>query len=697
MIPAGLVNATVLKAGAAFVNPGSLGQAIGSGSSQGIGTFIDEQTGLEVELSLNNLVSQINDLTAQSWYQRLTEFLQNFEAGTSDQQIIDSWNHVVDQDGVFFDILGVYNKTTRDIIGPAVTSSSFSTTLQLIPDWLASTVVGSANTSTNVINSITGNVQRFSPAIAIAESYISQNNQFTDSVNALNSAEITFNDMNNWVTSGLTGVTLATQAFGLDLEKTGRLLDLSNISQLGNPGHLIGRLSITNAIPIILNILTGNGVDVRTLVDRQGSASPILLKAAYETFEKINGDELENLKKVLQITTENIETAADLLDPRKLFPNSFFTLKSPVFGSSVQFKPIYANDSGNISQEFSGLGGVLRSVMPPEIAAANAALSRSLGQITNIFSVSVDDFARVLQEVETLKDIDFIQDQTELVEDNIRDVWLDESSPITLGTGLNNRVLLADVIGLVSGFNIVAPIQQNKELFLELESSGAFQPFTQKGSPTDTNIGFFQVIEHLLNGEYTTTVIESNPEPPPEDILVSATVTIPSGIKGAGTYTNSSISGAINAAWFDGIYPELVQATKDIVTNNFETANTIIENSKRWQIHRAREFLNRERLLEPDFFELPHAREDSLRFAQQLPQRALDSTVGGAGQILEGIADRSNQGGQALIAALREGRNIGRLESVGISTRSARPIPEAGSVEFNTSRYSVDEARNRST
>jgi len=694
MIPSGLVNATVLKAGAAFINPGSLGQAIGSGGDQGIGTVLDEQTGLEVELSLNNLISQINDLTSQSWYQRLTEFLQNFEAGTSDQQIIDSWNNIVDQDGVFFDILGVYNKTTRDIIGPAVTSSSFSTTLQLIPDWLAGTVVGSASTSTNVINSITGNVQRFSPAIAIAESYISQNNQFTDSVTALDSAEITFNDMNNWITSGLAGVTLATQAFGLDLEKTGRLLDLSNISQLGNPGHLIGRLSTINAIPIILEILRENGVDVRTLVDRQGDAPPVLLKATYETLEKINGDELENLKKVLRITTENIESAADLLDPRKLFPNSFFTLKSPVFGSSVQFKPIYANDSGSVSQEFSGLGGVLRSVMPPEIAAANAALSRSLGQITNIFSVPVDEFARVLQEVETLKDTDFIQDQTELVEDNIRDIWFDETSPITLGTGTNNRLILADLIGLVSGFNIVAPIQQNKSLFLELESAGAFQPFTQKGNPTDTNIGFFQVIEHLLNGEYTT---ENTNTVGGDEVIVSYTITIPAGVKGEGTYTDFPLTAAINLAWFDGIYPELVPATQAIVTNNPETANTIINNSKRWQIHRAREFLNRERLLEPDFFELPHAREDSLRFAQQLPQRALDTTVGGAGQILEGIADRSNQGGQALIAALREGRNIDRLESVGISTRSVRPVPEGDSVEFNTSRYSVDEARNRLT
>jgi len=694
MIPAGLVNATVLKAGAAFVNPGSLGQAIGSGSSQGIATSIDEETGLEVELSLRSTIEQINAVTSQNWYQRLTEFLQNFEAGTSDQDIIDSWNNVVDEDGVFFDILGIYNRTTRDIVGPSLTASSFNTTLQLLPSWFAETVVGSSSTSTNIINSVTGNVERFSPAIAISESYVSQNNQFTDSVTALNNAETTFTNMNNWVTSGVTGVTLATRTFGEDLEKTGRLIDLSQLSQLGNPGQLVVRMSQTNALSVLLEKLSENNIDVRTVVERGGDAPPILLKAVYDSLSNIGGAELDTVKKVLQIKTENIETVADLLDPRKIFPNSYSTFTSPVFGTTVEFKPIYSDDSGGISQDFSRLGGRLRSIMPPEIAAANAALSRSISQITNIFSVPVDDFARVLQEVETLKENDFIQNQPELVEDSVENIWRDDNSPIELGTGPQGRLLLADLMGMVSGYNIVAPIQQNKELFLELESSGAFVPFTKKGSPNDSSIGFFQVIEHLLDGEYTETTTTANPTPPP-DFNTFYTITIPSGVKGAGTYGSSSLSVAISEAWFEGIYPELVAATKEIVDNNPETASTIINNTTRWQIHRAREFTNRSRLLEPNFRDLPHSREDSLRFAQQLPQRAQQTVVGGAGQILEGIADRSNQGGQAMIAALREGRNIERLEAVGISTRSIRPIPEGEQISIAASQYSVEEAKTR--
>lgn len=663
MISIGLVTPTVLKAGAAFVAPDNLGNAIGSGGSQGIDTVIDEETNLEIELSLNNLILQINTLTSQNWYQRLTEFLQNFESATTDQLIIDSWNNIANEDGVFFDILGIYEKTAQDILGPSIVSGNFNTPLQLIPDWIAATVVGdppNISTETGIINSINGNIQKFSSVFTTSESYVLQQNQYINSVSALRNVENTFVNMDNWITSGITGVTTDTNAFGQDLEKTGRLLNLGELTQIGNPGQLINRLSQTNALGIIADKLEEKNIGVSEILASQGPTSPVLLKELYNALTELDGRELESIKKVLQIKTKGLETVADLLDPKKIFPNSYLTLTSPIFGSTVAYKLIYSDTSGGLSQEFNGLGGTLRSITSPEIAAANAALARSLGQITNIFSVSVSDFAKVLQSIETLDDIDLIQNQPELVEENVEDIWFDESSTIDLGTGANGKLLLADLLGISFGYNIVAPLKQNIELYSELDSRGAFLQFTKKGSSNDPSIGFFQVIEYLFSGEYT------------EFDMSSYTITIPSGVKGEGTYESDSLNAAIRMAWFDGIYPELLLSVKNIVNDNFEIANAIINNSKRWQTHRAREFTNRSRLLEPDFFELPSSREDSLRFAQQLPQRALDTTLGGANQLLEGIADRSTEGGQALIAALRESRNIDRIESIGISANSFR-------------------------
>lgn len=698
MISANQVGPNVLSAGASFVNPEKLGQAIGSGSSQGVNLTTDEETGLEVELSLNKLIELINQIQSQSWYQRLTEFLETLASISPDPEIIESLNNIVEEDGVFFDILGIYDSTTLELVGPAIIGDpeegeedeeeeeevaieeerKYKSSLQLLHFWIAETVVGTSAVENNIITSITGNAERFSAALSVSEAYLQQNNQFVDSVSALNDSEDSFTDMNDWTTSGVSSITLATQDFGEDLENTGNLLNFTEYQNLGNPGQFINQLSQAGGLVVIIEKLQASGVDIQSAIERQSAVSAVESKRIYDTLLEITGQELEDLKSVLRLRTENINTAADLLDPKKLFPNSYFTLKSPIFGETIEFKPIYSNRSGSISQDFNQLGGTLRSVMPVDIAAANAALAISLGQITNISSVSVPDFAAQIKELETLKDVEDIEGKTELVDQETEDVWLDADIPIPLGTGPNNRLLLADVIGLASGYNIVAPLQQNLKLFSELESSGALDSFTASGSPSDPNIGLFEIVENLLSGSYTTTTEGGD-----------TTIIIPSGVKGEGTYTD------IISAWFSGVYPELIAASQAIVVNNPEITETIMRNSSRWQAHLARETTNRSRLFEPNFYNLPHSRQDSLQFAQQLPRWGSNTTIGGAAQILEGITDRSTKGGQSLIAAMREGRNVDRLESVGISTRAPRPLPEGEKINLSGSQISAEEAQSR--
>lgn len=704
MISANQVGPNVLSAGASFVNPEQLGQAIGSGSSQGVNLTTDEETGLEVELSLNKLIELINQTQSQSWYQRLTEFLEKLASISPDPEIIESLNNIVEEDGVFFDILGIYDSTTLELVGPAIIGEpsedeepeegeeevvieeerKYKSSLQLLHFWIAETVVGTSEVENNIITSITGEVERFSAALSVSEAYLQQNNQFIDSVSSLNESEASFTDMNDWTTSGVSSITLATRDFGEDLEKTGNLLNFSEYQNLGNPGQFINQLSQAGGLVVIIERLQESGVNIQSAIERQSAVSAVESKRIYDTLLEITGQELEDLKSVLRLRTENINTAADLLDPKKIFPNSYFTLKSPIFGETIEFKPIYSDRSGSISQDFNQLGGTLRSVMPVDIAAANAALAISLGQITNISSVSVPEFAAQIKELETLKDVEDIEGKTELVDQETEDVWLDADIPIPLGTGPNNRLLLADLIGLASGYNIVAPLQQNLELFSELESSGALDSFTASGSPSDPNIGLFEIMENVLDGTYTTTTEGGD-----------VTTIIPSGVKGEGTYTGSTEQETIISAWFSGVYPELIAASQEIVANNPELAESIMRNSSRWQAQLARETTNRSRLLEPNFYNLPHSRQDSLQFAQQLPRWGSNTTIGGAAQILEGITDRSTKGGQSLIAAMREGRNVDRLESVGISTRAPRPLPEGEKINLSGSQISAEEAQSR--
>lgn len=68
-----------------------------------------------------------------------------------------------------------------------------------------------------------------------------------------------------------------------------------------------------------------------------------------------------------------------------------------------------------------------------------------------------------------------------------------------------------------------------------------------------------------------------------------------------------------------------------------------------------------------DFSDLKGTNTVAIQFAENLHRYGNDTSVGGVAQYLEGIADTSSLGGQSVIAAMREGRNIARLENAGLA------------------------------
>lgn len=67
------------------------------------------------------------------------------------------------------------------------------------------------------------------------------------------------------------------------------------------------------------------------------------------------------------------------------------------------------------------------------------------------------------------------------------------------------------------------------------------------------------------------------------------------------------------------------------------------------------------------FSDLKGTNTVAIQFAENLHRYGNDTGVGGVAQYLEGIADTSSLGGQSVIAAMREGRNIVRLENAGLA------------------------------
>ena len=83
----------------------------------------------------------------------------------------------------------------------------------------------------------------------------------------------------------------------------------------------------------------------------------------------------------------------------------------------------------------------------------------------------------------------------------------------------------------------------------------------------------------------------------------------------------------------------------------------------------------------------------AIQLASNLPAFALDTTAGGASELLERVMNFSSTGGQAAVGAMREARNVDKLATANI--QSDAPIPQtlpSNPGEIASSTFTVAEA-----
>jgi hypothetical protein len=162
--------------------------------------------------------------------------------------------------------------------------------------------------------------------------------------------------MNNLITGGFGQTTTALGVFANDLEKTGSLINLKNLSNLGDPSALVQQLALVGGITSeIESILRSIGVTTDTLINSSVAGlglSPTANKLLYKGLEKIEGTALAQVLRVLGVTTPGINTAADLLNPLKILPNSFPSLTTPTPNG---LRATYATTTGAINTNLEKL------------------------------------------------------------------------------------------------------------------------------------------------------------------------------------------------------------------------------------------------------------------------------------------------------------------------------------------------------
>jgi hypothetical protein len=167
----------------------------------------------------------------------------------------------------------------------------------------------------------------------------------------------TYSNMDDLITADITGVSVATTIFGQDLITSGKAINLQTIATFGLPSTLLSTLQKNNAITKSVSLaLIASGITVTELEQMLGNISLVTKeqeRKIYGAFGIILGQDLKDVLVSLNCKTAGLESLADLLNPIKLFPNSYSTLTVPIYNStggtanSKIYYPIYVNEGLN--------------------------------------------------------------------------------------------------------------------------------------------------------------------------------------------------------------------------------------------------------------------------------------------------------------------------------------------------------------
>lgn len=457
-----------------------------------------------------------------------------------------------------------------------------------------------------------GSYSDFLSTFITACGWRSQQNETITALNkSINYLDGIYSNMNDLITSDITGVSLSTFYWGQDLITLGNAIDLAYIDNFGNPQYLLMTLyknqAVTNAVSLALISAGLTTTDIANLC-KGSTATNEQQKLMYAAFCLVIGQDLSDVCVPLNCQTRGLNSLADLLDLKKLFPNSFQTLTYPKYNSislptnSKTYYLIYSGSEVNIDLS-SGVGQRLISILPTEVAFSADAFAISMMQIKNIKSANMEKFSQVVMNLENVSDLGV----------NGTNVPTDESyatvaiSEIAKGSGTNSAYTMCDLYGSMTSlhYDWVSLSEKIDNLV------------------TNNLAGIYTNIYNLITGPgpYTTlqTLIDS-----------------------ANTEINL-------------IFDNNVSSGNELNTL-YQTFGTLLTKEQ-----------NARSLALGDLTELQSSVSDTILFLDNLSQYAGDTVVDGAAQVLENVTDTTTQGGNYFIAAMREARNAQRLGLAGLT------------------------------
>ncbi len=349
------------------------------------------------------------------------------------------------------------------------------------------------NWNNETVNASNPEYKEFCSSFLTANAWLTYSNQ---AIMAVKDSETflqgVYSNMSDLITADIAGVSQSTKLFGEDLINLGKAINLSNIATFGLPSNLLKTLGLNSAITSdlslaliaaglsnsdISNITTGTNVSITKEQEQQ----------IYGAFLLIRGVNLVNVLAPLKCNTQGFQTLADLLNVKKLFPNSYSTLTVPVYNETLGLPtnsktyyliyqngglnqsidspavrsyvgiqipagtpPIFDNtvNPNNYNELPTGFGAYLRNILPLDQAVAAGAFQYSMRQIRNIEYCDFERFAQVVKGMEITTDLPLTAGTNKPTNQASTTF---SKTVCALGSGPFGSYTLSDMFGCMSG------------------------------------------------------------------------------------------------------------------------------------------------------------------------------------------------------------------------------------------------------
>lgn len=541
-----------------------------------------------------------------------------------------------------------------------------------------------------------GDYGQFSQGFMAVQGYIaSTNNYINSAVNANQYLGPTFTSMDDLTTAGVAGINTDLETFGVDLAKQGNLWDPSNLDLYGTPAGLIQQISTlagirNQAIPSVQAAMISVGLtpeDIKNIVnDNRASLNNAngltsnefdrIQKLAYNALTLVSGDNLTQILDILDVTTPNITSLEQLLDPTKTFPLSYLTMQTPtpngpvlIFGTNGAVNSSITPIVNSYLPTATGCDE-LGKIIPPADAVANKAIEVALKQINNIPNVSLPALAETV--------LGYVDNPWANTQPWLANTVVSTGAPIPTyyraiddvpeGTDINNTSYWEPTT--LGGLNTMSglPLIEAQTTAVDSSVTDYFATNVATGTGPDGVITTYDVLGLALDSDDFASRLNT------------ATTAIDT-LQGAGSLAtlNTAYDNILLAANDAAVITQINNANAAIAALSASPYYTTLNTA--WNYIATLMNLSAKYTTETgiDYFQLqPGDKASVYAFVQNLPSYGLLTAEGDAVEFLEALADTSTLGGQAVVGVMREGRNQERLNESGLY--NANQIPSGPEV-----------------